>query len=334
MNYNTNKLLTYILLVFNILLSVFAKCDEDKGENQLCFLTNYLYFNISEKDLGESNSQKWDPTDNKIKLDFNSYFKNADNFVNNKYKNGLQENVTGLKFTRLFNTEHWVVGVGLSDKQFSGIRNIDSTYGWFGLLSGSTLINKEYSYATEENSKGLTPLSSVANCQIGVSREKHEQYLNKLLAVEWNYICTGSKKYSYKVENTLFSDVPDWDYLNTPPPLSIQDAISLSEKELAKHTESTDAFKLQQIELYRWGSNTNKWFYVILYTETRRCNETSENISVPILMNGKIPPEADKDSQGEYCDKTRCNRFSYNPHIVLPLRYKVKKGVSILQSNH
>ena len=77
---------------------------------------------------------------------------------------------------------------------------------------------------------------------------------------------------------------PQWhDPGTTPPPLAVQDAITISYSELSDYFPEVELWDLQDIWLNSFGPG--KWFYVVSWKA--RGTVVENDLEIPVLMDGR-----------------------------------------------
>ncbi len=112
--------------------------------------------------------------------------------------------------------------------------------------------------------------------------------------LKWPY-CPGSsltsssstvmeKRLGWQVCESNINAGPQWhDPGTTPPPLAVQDAITISYSELSDYFPEVELWDLQDIWLNSFGPG--KWFYVVSWKA--RGTVVENDLEIPVLMDGR-----------------------------------------------
>ncbi len=91
--------------------------------------------------------------------------------------------------------------------------------------------------------------------------------------------------YSWEVTDEDLSSTPSWDASSgAEPPLSLPEAIAVSEAQLGRYFPEVPEWVLETITLERLGWAGN-WFYIIEWKAKR--HHEGDYLGIPVLMSGQ-----------------------------------------------
>ena len=90
---------------------------------------------------------------------------------------------------------------------------------------------------------------------------------------------------SWEVRQEDVASTPPWlDPGREEPPLSIADAIAISEPQLARYLPRVSEWQLEEVTLHRLGWDS-RWFYLVEWKVKR--HHEGDFIGIPVLMSGQ-----------------------------------------------